>query len=222
MEERELTRLLQELGDRTTPSPPPVRRIVDAGEALRGRRRSGRVRVFAVAAAAATLIGGGAVAATVLNLPTGGSDATSAGQAESAGDAGGDAGSDSGTDSNAGRETDEGAVAADAAPPVVVTPDVLQPGDTFQLTSRDPNAGFGLAWDLQRLTDDGLTPAYVLAAAFHGGDPQWWAVGESWAVEQPLVSPPLEFVVPPDAPAGDYLLCEHDAPDVCASLTVTR
>ena len=220
MEERELTRLLQELGDRTTPSAPPLERIVDAGEALRGRRRGSRVRVFAVAASAATLIGGGAVAATVLDLPTGGSDASSsAGQAESAGDAGG---SDSGADSNAGREeSDEGATAADAVSPVVVRPDLVQPGDTFELTSRDPDAGFGLAWDLQRFTDEGVTPAYVLAAAFHGRDPQWWAVGESWAVEAPLVSPPLEFVVPPDAPAGDYLLCNHDAPEVCASLTVT-
>jgi len=49
MEERELTQLLQQLGDRVTPSPPPVRRIVDAGESLRGRR-SGRVRVIAMAA----------------------------------------------------------------------------------------------------------------------------------------------------------------------------
>jgi hypothetical protein len=220
MEERDLTRLLQQLGDRTTPSAPPLERIMDAGAALRGRRRGSRMRVLAVAAAAAAVIGGGAVAATVLDLPTSGSDASSdAGQAEGAVDDSG-AGGESGSDSNAGRETDEGAVAADAAAPVVVTPDLLQPGDTFRLTSRDPDAGFGLAWDLQRFTDDGVTPAYVLAAAFHGGDPQWWAEGESWAVEAPLVSAPLAFVLPPDAPAGDYLLCEHDDPEVCASLTV--
>jgi hypothetical protein len=218
MEERELQQLLQQLGDRTTPSPPPVQRIVDAGEALRGRRRSGRVRVFAVAAAAAAVVGGGAVAATVLDLPTSGGDASSAGQAESGVDDSG-GGSDSGP--AAGRDTSEdGASAADAASAVVVTPDVLQPGDTFELTSRDPDAGFGLAWDLQRFTDAGATREYVLAAAFQGGDPRWWREGESWDVAAALVSPPLEFVVPPDAPAGDYLLCEHDDPEVCASLTV--
>ena len=69
MEERELTQLLQQLGDRVTPGPAPVRRIVDAGEALRGRR-SGRVKVFAVAVAADAVVGGCSVAAVVVDLPS--------------------------------------------------------------------------------------------------------------------------------------------------------
>jgi hypothetical protein len=221
MEERDLTRLLQQLGDRTTPSPPPLERILDAGAALRGRRRGSRMRVLAVAAAAAAVIGGGAVAATVLDLPSSGSDASSdAGQAEGAVDDSG-AGGESGSDSNAGRETDEGAVAADAAAPVVVTPDLLQPGDTFQLTSRDPDAGFGLAWSLERLTDAAWIREYTLTPGYGQSEPRWSPEGESGAVVDMPVEAPLTFVLPPDLPTGDYRLCETNDPDVCASLTVT-
>jgi hypothetical protein len=222
MEERELTRLLQQLGDRVTPGPPPLRRIVDEGEALRGRRR-GRVRMFAVAAAAAAVVGGGSLAATVIDLPspTTSSEDTAGGGGDNAGSAGGGAESAPEADTGGGGGAGEGATAADAAAAVVVTPDVLRPGETFELTSRDEAAGFGLAWRLERRTPDGWTPAYTLAAAFGEGEPRWWAEGESWVVEEPMVGAPLRFVVPPDAAAGDYRLCEHDAPAVCASLTVT-
>jgi hypothetical protein len=220
MEERELTRLLQQLGDRVTPGPPPLRRIVDDGEALRGRR-SGRVRMFAVAAAAAAVVGGGSVAATVLDFPSlGGGDAQSTAGDAGNGAGGGEAAPEVQGESGEGRGADEDATAADAAAAVVITPDALRPGETFELTSRDEAAGFGLAWRLERRTPDGWTPAYTLAAAFGEGEPQWWAEGESWAVEEPMVRAPLRFVVPPDAAAGDYRLCEHDAPEVCASLTV--
>ena len=221
MEERELTRLMQQLGDRVTPGPPPLRRIVDEGEALRGRR-SARVRMFAVAAAAAAVVGGGSLAATVLDFPSlgGGEAQSTAGDADDNAGGGGSAPEAQG-ESGEGGGVEDGATAADAAVAVVITPDAVRPGETFELTSRDEAAGFGLAWRLERLTPDGWTPAYTLAAAFGEGEPQWWAEGESWVVEEPMVRAPLRFVVPPDADAGDYRLCEHDAPAVCASFTVT-
>jgi hypothetical protein len=222
MEERELTRLLEQLGDRVTPGPAPVRRIVDAGEALRGRR-SGRMRVFAVAAAAAAVIGGGAVAATVIELPSSGGDASSAaGEAADAGshDTGGDVGSAPQAESS--DDAGEGAAAADRAGAVLaVTPEEARPGDTVVVTSRE-DPGFGLAWRLERQSASEWERQYTLAAAFSGDEPQWWPEGESWAVPAAMVSPPLEFVLPPDVAPGDYRICENGAPDDedCAYLTV--
>jgi hypothetical protein len=215
MEERELTQLLQQLGDRVTPGPAPVRRIVDAGEALRGRR-SGRVRALAVAAAAAALIGGGAVAATVIDLPSSGSDASSA-----AGGAADAAGDEAAPPADAGRDTGEGAAAA-TVPGVVVTPDVAEPGDTVVVDSRDDQS-FGLAWNLERLTGSEWVQQYTLGAAFRGDEPRWWPEGESSAVPAAVVSPPLEFVLPPDVTPGDYRICENGAPadENCAYLTVS-
>src|SRR4051812_41558412 len=217
MEERELTQLLQQLGDRVTPGPPPVRRIVDAGEALRSRR-SGRVRAFAVAAAAAALIGGGGVAAAGVDLPPSGGDASSAAGAAADGDAPGD---EAAPPADAGRDTGEGAAAA-AVPEVVVTPDVAEPGDTVVVYSRDDES-FGLAWNLERLTGSEWVQKYTLGAAFRGDEPRWWKAGESWDVPAAVVSPPLEFVLPPDVAPGDYRICENGAPadDNCAYLAVS-
>ncbi len=163
MEERELTQLLQQLGDRVTPGPAPVRRIVDAGEALRGHR-SGRVRMFAIAAAAAAVVGGGSVAAVVLDLPSiGGSTADSA-AGEAADDAGGGAGGGEelapGTESG-GDTADEDAATA-AAVPAVVTPDVAGPGDRVAVDV-PPDVAFGAEWSLERSTDGAWESLFVLA-----------------------------------------------------------
>jgi hypothetical protein len=210
MEERELTQLLQQVGDRVTPGPPPLRRIVDAGEALRGRR-SGRVRMFAVAAAAAAAIGGGAVAATVLELPSGG-DSESAGSAGEAADAGG------------GGEDEGGATSAADLP---VTPDVARPGEVVELEVPS-DVPFRVQWLLERSVDDGWRSTHVLVDAdfaAESGAPlsRRFDAAEGISDAPEVHEGPVPLVVPDDASPGPYRICQvvEDGTEWCGRLTVT-
>jgi hypothetical protein len=230
MEERELTQLLQQLGDRVTPGPAPVRRIVDAGEALRARR-SGRVRVFAVAAAAAAVVGGGSIAATVLDLPsmTMSTQDSAGGGADGAG--GGDnAAEEAAPDADSGGGAgggDEGAAAADAALPAPVTPDVAEPGDRVEI-GLPADVAFGAEWSLERSVDGAWKPQFVLVdaeIARESGVP----------LARPADSPqalasipeqkdgPVTLVLPEAATPGSYRICQSvdDATAWCGLLTVT-
>jgi hypothetical protein len=226
MEERELTALLQQLGDRVTPGPAPVRRIVAAGEALHGRR-SGRVKVFVVAAAAAAVVGGGSVAAVVLDLPSGGGDAGSAAgeAADVAGGAGGGEDAGAQAESGGGSEgsvSDEEAGVADVDAVLVVTPDVAQPGDTVELTAPDEDATFGLAWRLERSTAGGWSWEYSLVAASGAGEPTWAPAEEELTLPQPAIPDPVRLVVPQGTAPGEYRICQDDGTaDRCGLLTVT-
>jgi hypothetical protein len=224
MEERELTQLLQRLGDRVTPSPAPVQRIVDAGAALRGRR-SGRVRMFAVAATAAAVVGGGSVAAVVLDLPSGGDSGMSADSAGgSVDDAGsGGAGEEAAPQAGSDSGTDEGAAAADTVDAVMVAPDVVSPGDEVQVTARDDRSSFGLAWRLERRTaDGGWIWEYTLTAPLGAEEPAWVRAGEGLTARDRPAEAPLTLLVPPVAAPGDYRVCQMDgAADLCGLLTVT-
>ena len=221
MEERELTQLLQQLGDRVTPGPAPVRRIVDAGEALRGRR-SGRVKVFAVAAAAAAVVGGGSVAAVVLDLPS--QSATSADSAGGAANEGANGGEESAPEAGSERDSaEEGDAAADAVDALVVTPDVARPGDRVELTPRDEERdAFGTAWRLERLTADGWTWDFTLLTG--DGDPTWGPADERAGEDAPAPSSgPVLLVVPSAAAPGEYRVCRSDGTeDFCGRLTVRR
>ena len=220
MEERELTQLLQQLGDRVDPGPAPVRRIVDAGEALRGRR-SGRVKVFAVAAAAAAVVGGGSVAAVVLDLPS--RSATSADSAGGAANEGANGGEESAPEAGSERDSaEESDAAADAVDALVVTPDAVSPGETVEVTARDEEGEFGLPWRLERLTDEGWTWEYWLVAGMGGSEPTWSPAEEEPTLPEPLLADPITLVVPPVAAPGDYRICQDDGTeDRCALLTVT-
>jgi hypothetical protein len=225
MEERELTQLLQQAGDRVTPGPPPLQRIVDAGEALRGRR-SGRLRTFAVAATAAAVLGGGAVAATVIDLPSGGDD-SAAGEAADAASAGdGAGGGEAAPDIDADR-SDQGGAAADAAAMLPVTPDVAGPGDVVQLDVPS-EVPFRVQWLLERSGGRGWTSTYVLVDAdfaAEAGVPLSRRVEDS---ERITAAPevhdaPVALVVPDAAPPGSYRICQavEDGTEWCGSLTVT-
>ena len=224
MEERELTQLLQQLGDRVTPGPAPVRRIVDAGKALRARR-SGRVRVFAVAAAAAAVVGGGSIAATVLDLSsmTMSTQDSAGGSADGAG--GGDnAAEEAAPDADSGGGAgggDEGAAAADSAG-LVVTPAVVDPGEMIELTPGDSDVdGFGLPWRLELRSADGWTWEYWLVARMGASDPTWAPVDEDVLLPQPLIPAPITLVIPPSAAPGDYRVCQVvGSEDLCGFVTV--
>jgi hypothetical protein len=204
-----------------------VRRIVDAGEALRGRR-SGRVRMFAVAAAAAALVGGGAVAATVLDLPSGGNDASSAAGEAAEGavdDSGGGDGSvprpDSGTDTS-----EEGAMAEDADG-LVVLPDVASPGAVVRLDV-PPDVAFGAEWSLERSVDAAWEPAFILVdadvAAERGAALSVPADATRTLPDfREVQDGPVPLVVPDDAQPGSYRICQlgDDGTDWCGGLTVT-
>jgi hypothetical protein len=221
MEERELTQLLQQVGDRVTPGPPPLRRIVDAGEALRGRR-SGRVRMFAVAAAAAAAIGGGAVAATVLELPSGGDS----GAANSAGEAA-DGGAGGGSAAEGRDEADDAGGAADAAADLPVTPDVARPGEVVELDVPS-DVPFRVEWVLERSVDDGWRSTHVLVDAdfaAESGAPLSRRVdaAEGIADVPEVHDAPVPLVVPDDAPPGPHRICQavEDGTEWCGRLTVT-
>jgi len=226
MEERELTQLLQQLGDRVTPSPAPVRRILDAGEAL-GGRRSGRVRMFAVAAAAAAVVGGGAVAATVIDLPSGSTmSADSGGEAASGGDDSG-AGAESAPRAESGSSgSDEGTAAADAAG-VVVTPAAAGPGTVVRLEV-PPDVRFGDEWTLERSVDGAWKPTFVLVdadAAAEKGTALSRPVGESTTLPglTKVNVDPVPLVLPDAVTPGKYRICQlgDDGTDWCGGLTVT-
>jgi hypothetical protein len=225
MEERELTQLLQQLGDRVTPGPAPVGRIVTAGEALRGRR-SGRVKVFAAAAAAAAVVGGGSVAAVVLDLPSGSSqsaDSAAGGAADEAGAGAGEAAPQAGADSDRG--SDAGVAAADSVDALVVAPDVVAPGGTVAVTPRLNVSGFGLVWRLVRLTDAGWTWEYTLTSAGGASAPAWGPAEKPGSGEDVLVPyrRPITLVIPPVAVPGDYRICQnHDTQDLCGRFTVSQ
>jgi hypothetical protein len=228
MEERELTQLLQQLGDRVTPGSPPVRRIVDAGEALRGRR-SGRVRMFAVAAAAAAVVGGGSVAAVVLDLPSGGdtmsADSGAGGAADDAGGAG--AGDEAAPEAGSESGTDADRTAGAAAVPAVVTPDVAGPGDRVQIAV-PPDVAFAAEWSLERSEDGAWKPLFVLVDADYAREN---GAALSRLADEPQVLPdvrqlqdgPVPLVVPDAATPGSYRICQmgDDGTDWCGSLTVT-
>ena len=222
MEERELTQLLQRLGDRVTPGPAPVGRIVAAGEALRGRR-SGRVKVFAAAAAAAAVVGGGSVAAVVLDLPSSSSqsaDSAPGGAADGAG--AGEAAPKPGSGTDTG--TDDGVAAVDSVDALVVAPQVVAPGGTIAVTPRAEVSGFGLVWRLERLTDAGWTWEYTLTST-RGASAPAWGPAEPGPGSDVLVpySRPITLVIPPVAPTGDYRICQNeDTLDRCGSLTVSH
>jgi len=226
MEERELTALLRQAGDRVTPGPAPVRDILREGRSLR-QRRSGRVRVFAVAAAAAAVVGGGAVAATVLDLPSPGGSASDS----AAGAAGGAESADSGAGSlpkpqggvDSERPADGGVAAEDVVDALIVSPDVAQAGDTVRLTSRDEKASYALAWRLERRTDEGRSWEYTLASGQGGADPIWWPAAEDRPVDSLLVpySEPIALLVPPSAAPGEYRICqEAGTQDLCGTFQV--
>jgi hypothetical protein len=235
MEERELVQLLQRAGEQVAPGPAPVRDILREGRAER-RRRSGRVRVFALAAAAAAVIGGGSVAATVLDLPslTGGADsaenaASGAGSTVDDGGAGGGAES-APTPLSGDTSTEGGAAAADAVDALVVTPGAVSPGDTVKIRTRmalssfSDQSGFGIAWRLERLTDDRWSREYTLAWAGTGSDPTWWPAAEKRAVRDELVpyTAPFPLVIPQEATPGEYRICQTvGTEDLCGRLAVT-
>jgi len=216
IEERELTRLLQQLGDRTTPSPPPLRRIVDEGEALRGRR-SGRVRVFAVSAAAAALLGGGAVAATVIELPSGGNDSASTAGEAADGAGGGDAGADT---------AEEGAAAPVA--PVGVSPDVADPGTVVRLDV-PTDVAFGPEWTLEREVEGAWRSQFVLVDADFAAENGVVLSRPSGAVADGVDlrvthRDPVPVVIPDAAVPGTYRICQpgDDGTQWCGELTVIR
>ena len=232
MEERELTQLLQQLGDRVTPGPPPLRRIVDDGEALRGRR-SGRVRMFAVAAAAAAVVGGGSVAAVVIDLPSmgtmGGGDSGAGQAADEAG--GGESGGDQsapGAESGAGGGAEEDATTADAAAvPALVTPDVARPGDRVEVAV-PTDVAFGAEWSLERSMNGAWEPLFVLVEADfarENGVPLSRPVDspEGLADTPQLQDGQVRLVVPDAAMPGSYRICQtvDDGTAWCGSLTVT-
>jgi hypothetical protein len=223
MEERELTQLLQQAGDRVSLAPPPLRRIVDAGEALR-RRRSGRMRTFAAAAAAAAVLGGGAVAATVIDLPSGGDNSAADSAAGQAGEAAG--GGEAAPEIDADR-SDQGAAAADAAAMLPVTPDVAGPGDVVELDVPS-DVPFRVQWLLERSGGRGWTSTYVLVDAdfaAEAGVPLSRRVEDSEriAAAAEVHDAPVALVVPDGAPPGSYRICQsvEDGTEWCGSLTVT-
>jgi hypothetical protein len=227
MEERELTQLLQQLGDRVTPGPAPVRRIVDAGEALRGRR-SGRVRMVAVAAAAAAVVGGGSLAATVLDFPsiTTATQDSGGGNAETGGDAGG--GEEMAPEAAPGSGgSDEGASAADAVAPAAVTPDVAGPGERVEIEVPG-DVAFRAEWSLQRSVGGAWKPQFVLVDAdfaLESGVPLSRRADSPEALAD-VPGPkdgPVTLVVPDAATPGSYRLCQtvDDGTAWCGSLTVT-
>jgi hypothetical protein len=228
MEERELTQLLQRLGDRVTPGPAPVGRIVAAGEALRGRR-SGRVKVFAAAAAVAAVVGGGSVAAVVLDLPSGSSqsaDSAAGGAADGAGGESGGVSSGAGEApprAGSGAGTDDGVAAADSVDALVVAPDVVAPGGTVAVTPRLDVSSFGLVWRLVRLTDAGWTWEYTLRSARGASAPAWGPAEKPGSGDDVLVpySRPITLVIPPVAAPGDYRICQsYNTQDLCGRFTV--
>jgi hypothetical protein len=222
MEERELTQLLQQVGDRVTPGPAPVQRIVAAGEALSGRR-SRRVRVFAVAAAAAAVVGGGSVAAVVLDLPPGSSESADSAAGGAADGAGGGEESAPQAGPRSENRPDDGVAAADVVDALRVAPDVVAPGERIAVTPRADVLGFGYVWRLERLTDEGWTWEYTLESATGAGAPTWQPAGEVSAAEDVLVpyKAPIALVVPPVAAPGDYRVCQNEGPqDRCGQFTV--
>ena len=233
MDERELTQLLRRAGERVTPGPAPVDRIIREGDALRRQQRHGRVVLVRAVAIAAAVVGGGSLAATVVDFPSlGGADsATSAdaggvsdedsgagGGEEAAGGSTEDGGTDSELEAERERATEDSLASADAEPAVVSPGDVVVVRD-----SDDPGGRLDGVWRMERRVDDGWVYEYRLGASFSSASPTWSEAGE--ALDSTTVRPilgPARLVVPPVAAAGEYRVCEEQggAEARCAFLTV--
>jgi hypothetical protein len=226
MEERELTRLLQCAGDRVAPGPAPVADIVREGRALR-KQRHGRIVLVRVAAVAAAVVGGGSLAATVVDLPSlGGNDSGAESATADAGSAFGEGGGDAAEDtgSGAGAQREESATADEMAALATADPSTVAPGDRLVVRAADRET-YQVLWRLERRSADGWEVEYELSAALPNGEPFWWEQGDDWEVPDVAgVVGPAELVIPPVAAAGEYRVCEAQAPSesLCAYLTVTE